>query len=253
MVLAAGQDHRVISPGLPRNVRRKVNGRQCDAEDIAPGFPVAMKFQPKAAKVASEPASSATRATRRWPFAADRHHSRGQGLVEFALVLPVLAVIFVAILQFGVLFSAQVGITNAVREAVRNASAIPVATSTDAGTAAQSVYDRLTDPSTGLLKRNGSSYSTAALVTTVTTGSPRTQVCYYSYTDATGGISIMARVEVQYRHPLFIPLISGILDGFDGVTDQAYRLGTSEEIRVSNGPLTSNGGIGGSGSPTCNS
>ncbi len=35
--------------------------------------------------------------------------------------------------------------------------------------------------------------------------------------------------------------------------DQAYRLGTSEEIRVGNGPLTSTGGIGGSGSPTCNS
>jgi hypothetical protein len=48
----------------------------------------------------------------------------------------------------------------------------------------------------------------------------------------------MARVEVQYRHPLFIPLISGILDGFDGQTDQAYRLGTSEEIRVANVPLS---------------
>jgi Flp pilus assembly protein TadG len=161
------------------------------------------------------------------------HGSRGQGLVEFAIVLPVLAVIFMAILQFGVLFSAQVGITNAVREAVRNASAIPVATNANAGTAAQSVYDRLTNPSTGLLKRNGSSYSTSALV-----GSPGTQACYYSYSDATGGISIMARVQVAYKHPLFIPLISGILDGFDGVTDQAYRLGASEEIRVSNGSLT---------------
>ena len=43
-------------------------------------------------------------------------------------MLPVLAVILLSILQFGILFSAQVGITNAVREAVRNASAIPVAT-----------------------------------------------------------------------------------------------------------------------------
>jgi len=63
----------------------------------------------------------------------------------------------------------------------------------------------------------------------------------------------MARVQVEYRHPLFIPLISQILDGFDGATDQAYRLGTSEEIRVSNGQLSGAGGIGGSGSPTCNS
>ena len=165
-------------------------------------------------------------------------------------MLPVLAVILLSILQFGILFSAQVGITNAVREAVRNASAIPVATAANAGTAANSVYLRLTDSTTGLLKRNGSGYSVSALVTG---GSPpTTQVCYYSYTDATGGISIMARVEVVYKHPLFIPLISQILDGFDGATDQAYRLGTSEEIRVSNGQLSGAGGIGGSGSPTCN-
>ncbi len=179
-----------------------------------------------------------------------RTHGRGQSLVEFVLILPVLATLLLSILQFGILFSAQVGITNAVREAVRNASAIPVATSGDAATAADSVYARLTDSSTGLLKRNGSGYSPGALVTT---GSPRTQVCYYSYEDTTGGISIMARVQVEYRHPLFIPLISGILDGFDGATDQAYRLGTSEEIRVANGPLASAGGIGGSGSPTCSS
>ena len=164
-------------------------------------------------------------------------------------MLPVLAVILLSILQFGILFSAQVGITNAVREAVRNASAIPVATAANAGTAANSVYLRLTDSTTGLLKRNGSGYSFTELVTT---GSPRTQVCYYSYTDATGGISIMARVQVEYKHPLFIPLISQILDGFDGATDQKYRLGTSEEIRVSNGQLSGAGGIGGSGSPTCN-
>ena len=165
-------------------------------------------------------------------------------------MLPVLAVILLSILQFGILFSAQVGITNAVREAVRNASAIPVATSANALTAANSVYTRLTDPTTGLLKRNGSGYSVSALV--VAPDSPRTQVCYYSYTDATGGISIMARVQVEYKHPLFIPLISQILDGFDGATDQKYRLGTSEEIRVSNGQLSGAGGIGGSGSPTCN-
>jgi len=59
-------------------------------------------------------------------------------------------------------------------------------------------------------------------------------------------------VVVQYRHPLFIPLISGIIDGFDGANDNAYRLGSSAEIRVANPPLTSAGGIGGTGSPTCN-
>lgn len=163
-------------------------------------------------------------------------------------MLPILALFFLSILQFGVLFSTQIGVTNAVREAVRNASAIAVTNDSDATTAATSVYSRLTDSTTGLLKRNGSSYFPGALVIT---GSPRTQVCYYSFTDATGGTSIMARVEVQYRHPLFVPLISAIVDGFDGTVDQAYRIGVSEEIRVANGPLANAGGIPGSGSPTC--
>jgi Flp pilus assembly protein TadG len=177
------------------------------------------------------------------------NRSRGQSLVEFALVLIPLMMIFTSILQFAVLFSAQVGITNGVREAVREASAIPVANATDAGTASNRIYTILTDSSAGLLKRNGSSYSTGALVTT---GSPRSQVCYYSYIDPSGSTSIMARVQVNYRHPLFIPLISGILDGFDGVNDGAYRLQSSAEIRVATPPLTGAGGIGGSGSPICN-
>ena len=173
-------------------------------------------------------------------------HRRGQALVEFALVLPVLALFLLSILQFGVLFSNQVGITNAVREAVRNASALPVATVSDATTAANSVYSRLTGAN-GLLARTGSSYLPGALVQS---GNPRTQVCYYSYFDETSNWSIMARVSVQYRHPLFIPVVSSIIDGFDGANDQAYRIGVSEEVRVSNGILASTD-IGNNGSPTC--
>ena len=181
----------------------------------------------------------------------DSARTNGQALVEFALILLPLMVILAAILQFGVLFSAQIGITNAVREADREASAIPVSNSTQASSAAAAVYAHLTSAS-GLLVTNGSSYYSGALVTGPTGTTPRTSVCYYSYTDATGSTSIMARVEVQYRHPLFIPLIGGILDGFDGVSDNAFRMGTAEEIRVANPPLASAGGIGGSASMVCN-
>jgi Flp pilus assembly protein TadG len=173
---------------------------------------------------------------------------RGQGLVEFALVLPILALFLLGILQLGVLLATQVGITNAVREAVRNASALPVATAADAQNSANLIYTRLTG-SNGLLARNGSSYSTASLEIS---GSPRTRVCYYSYTDATGQPSIMANVEVVYKHRLFLPIISAILDGFDGSNDQAYRMVVGEEIRVSNGILASTD-IGGVLSPTCRS
>ena len=48
-----------------------------------------------------------------------RHSRAGQALPEFALVLPMFLLIFFAIVQFGVLLSANIGLTNAVREAAR--------------------------------------------------------------------------------------------------------------------------------------
>jgi Flp pilus assembly protein TadG len=191
--------------------------------------------------------NSVTRPVRRHRRSEPR--SRGQGLVEFALVVPILAVLLMSILQVAMLLFAQVGLTNAAREAARNASSIPVTTAADAQTAADAYYARLTDATAGFLKRNVGAYSPTALVTT---GSPRTQVCYYSFTDASGSPSIMAQVRVDYSHPLFIPLVSQILDGFDGTNDGGYRLGVSEEIRVGNINLTSAGGIGDNTTPVCN-
>lgn len=177
------------------------------------------------------------------------HRSAGQSLAELALVLPVAMLLLLTILQLGYLFTTQIGITNAVREAARNASSIPVATAAAASTAATTYYGRLTNTTDGFLRRTVGGYDAARLVTS---GSPRTEVCYYSFTDPSSSPAVMARVRVEYVHPLFIPLISGILDGFDGnASDGGFRLGASEEIRVGNEVLTSTD-IGNSGSPTCN-
>jgi Flp pilus assembly protein TadG len=172
----------------------------------------------------------------------------GQALAEFALVLPVLAVLLMSILQIGFLLFAQVGLTNAAREAARNASAIPIAMSGPAATAANTYFNRLTNSTSGFLTRNVGGYSPSHLVTT---GTPRTSVCYFSYTDPSGAPAIMARVQIEYSHPLFIPLIAQILDGFDGANDEGFRLGVAEEIKVANPPLSTTD-IGASGSPTCN-
>jgi Flp pilus assembly protein TadG len=182
---------------------------------------------------------------------ASRSNTRGQSLAEFALVVPILAILLMALLQIGFLFLTQVGLTNAAREAARNAASIPVATVATATTAATTYNTRLTSPSAvspGFLRRNVGAYSPGQLVTT---GAQRTSVCYYSFTDPSGAPAVMARVHVEYSHPLFIPLISQILDGFDGANDGGYRLGVTEEIRVANTPLTTTD-IGNSGSPTCN-
>jgi Flp pilus assembly protein TadG len=182
------------------------------------------------------------------PTARRRQRERGQSVAELAIVLPVLLLVLLSILQIGFLLFTQVGLINAAREAARNASNIPVATTTQASAAATEYYIRLTTPSTGFLARNVGGYNGTQLVNT---GSPRTSVCYYSFTDASNAAAVMARVEVQYRHPLFVPLISTILDAFDGASDGGFRMSVTEDIRVAN-PVPTTTDIGPFGSPTCN-
>jgi Flp pilus assembly protein TadG len=179
-----------------------------------------------------------------------RSRSTGQSLVELALVLPVLCLLLMTVLQIGFMLFTQVGLTNAAREAARNASAIPVTTPAQALTAANTYYARLTDPVNGFLTRNVGGYNPGRLIGSASP-SPHTVVCYYSFTDASLAPAVMARVEVEYSHPLFIPLVSNILDGFDGASDGGFRLGATEDIRVGNAILTATT-IGAIGSPTCN-
>lgn len=184
----------------------------------------------------------------RFGKAARHDRSAGQSLAELAIVLPVLLLLLLSILQIGFLIVTQIGLTNATREASRNAASIPVAMATQAAPAASTYYARLRDPSSGLLKRNIGGYDPNRLIES---GGVRTRICYFSFTDASGAPAIMARAEVEYSHPLFIPLIAQILDGLDGVSDGGLRLGVTEDIRVGNTALLSTD-IGNSGSPICN-
>ena len=47
---------------------------------------------------------------------------KGQSMVEFAMILPILLLIVVGIIEFGFLFSGYLALSNASREAVRTAS-----------------------------------------------------------------------------------------------------------------------------------
>ena len=49
-------------------------------------------------------------------------NQRGQSVVEFALVLPALMLILLAIVQFGVVFKEYITLTDAVREGARKAA-----------------------------------------------------------------------------------------------------------------------------------
>lgn len=161
---------------------------------------------------------------------------RGQALPEFALILPILALIFLSIIQLGFIFSAQVGITNAVREAARLAAVTtPTTTPGQASSNGAGVLSALTDSSTGFLKNNVFAYSSANLVT----GLGATQVCYVSFIDSAGKPAVKVKVDAAYRHPLFIPLVGAILDAIDGTSGDGFRVSASEEMRVENAELIS--------------
>jgi len=49
-----------------------------------------------------------------------RKRSRGQNLVEFALVLPILLILFMGIFDFGWILNQQIQMDNAVRQAARS-------------------------------------------------------------------------------------------------------------------------------------
>jgi Flp pilus assembly protein TadG len=161
---------------------------------------------------------------------------RGQALPEFALILPVLALIFLAIIQTAFIFAAQIGVTNAVREAARLAATTTPTTlaaqAAGAGSNGSGVYQALTNTTTGFLKRNVFAYSSGSLVTSG--GGPITEVCYVSFTDAAGKPAVKVKVEAYYRHPLFIPIVGAILDGIDGTSGDGFRVGSTEEMRVEN-------------------
>jgi Flp pilus assembly protein TadG len=161
-----------------------------------------------------------------------RGRRRGQALPEFALILPILALILLSIIQLAFIFGAQIGITNAVREAARLAAvSTPTTTALQASGNGAGVYSALTNTSTGFLKRNVFAYSSGSLVTS---GSPITRVCYESFTDSASKPAVKVRVEAYYRHPLFIPLVGAILDAIDGTANDGFRVGATEEMRVEN-------------------
>lgn len=55
-------------------------------------------------------------------------NQQGSAAVEFALAAPILLLVVIGLIQFGILFSAQAGMANAVNEAARFATTFPTPT-----------------------------------------------------------------------------------------------------------------------------
>ena len=161
-----------------------------------------------------------------------RSWARGQAMPEFALVAPLLFLILFAIIQFGFTLGGQIGFTNGVREAARYASTVPKATTAQVKDELQ--FRALPKAIPGY---SASNFDAAATV-----------VAYCSYTNPnnTAGApsySIKVRVTAVYKHSLILPLVNVIVDAVDGTADGKLTAVVTEEMRVENPPLTTDGGL----------
>lgn len=154
---------------------------------------------------------------------------RGQALVEFALVLTPLLLILFSIIQMGLLFSTQLGLSTAARETARYASTM---VTTSAAQAVTNGSSALTDMRTRKLPQ----YVVSFILTNLnnTTATPPSNVTYCQYANAGSPTTYSMRVvaKAEYKQVLLLPLISNVIDGFDGATDNKFRLGAREEMRV---------------------
>jgi len=142
------------------------------------------------------------------------HRSRGQSLVEFALVLPILVILLFGTIQVGVTYGGYNGLINSVREAARYGSVCTGTTCGDKTTA-----HLIAGIQTGVFAYKG--------------GSPTAVVSYSSYQDAAGKYNIQMTVTGCVKGIVFIPFIGNILNWTD---PNGVYLKSTEVFRVEGQP-----------------
>ena len=124
------------------------------------------------------------------PRAERRARSRGQSLVEFAIVVPVFLMLAFGVVDFGLAFDASIGITNAAREGARLGATLPNTTSITARV--RDAAGRLND---------------SRLTVTVTCETSTGGACPGGLAAATSGSSVVVRVN--YAYPMLTPIAFG--------------------------------------------
>ncbi|HXI44768.1 MAG TPA: TadE/TadG family type IV pilus assembly protein [Candidatus Acidoferrales bacterium] len=160
--------------------------------------------------------------------AVRRRRDRGQALTEFALVAPIFFLLVFGIVQLGLLFGGQNGLVNAAREVARYAATYKTAITDPAG--ACSAVEAQIAPA---LARALPGYDPAQV-------DPRVE---YDWLANPGGTtySVTVAIHIGYSHPLFVPLVGNLLDGFDGSMDGRLALQADEQMRVESAPLSAPG------------
>lgn len=176
------------------------------------------------------------------PADAPRTRDRGQAMVEFAAVLLPLLVVIVGIVQFGLIFGANVSLTNAAREGAREATifrynaadgnategvercstAVAAATSAFGFLSTTSPHFSASTPCPGGVDLNGDGLhdlwqngdvevSFCAGGTAPGSDCPNTSDSD-TYCTVDSGKGCLVRVQLTYNQSLVVPLLDAILD-----------------------------------------
>jgi Flp pilus assembly protein TadG len=153
----------------------------------------------------------------------DRRPDRGQAMAEFALIAPLFFLLIFGVIQMGILFGGQIGLTNAARDVARYASTVPAGQT-------QGAIDAQALP---LLQRSIPAFNSGAVVI------EPVDYCYYPNPTTPVTYSLKVIIRITYGHTLFVPLVGGLIDGIDGTSDNRYTTTAREEMKVETIPLKS--------------
>jgi len=162
---------------------------------------------------------------------SDQASQGGQALVEFALVAPIFFLLLFGVIQLGLIFGGQNGVVAAARDTARYASTYRIATVADATDVCPLVLTQLTNDLGQFVPGFAPSRE----------GTPVVSYTWLQNPDgpngSPGSYYAQINVGVSYEFPLYVPIVSNIVDGWDGVIDQSARLSAHEEMRIENSAL----------------
>jgi hypothetical protein len=147
-----------------------------------------------------------------------RARSRGQSVVEFALVLPILFLLLFGTIQFGLIFGANNGLINSVREAARFGS-VCIGPTAACGPGTQTYLTAQKIPGSVMAYK----------------GTPVAKIEYQAYQDSSTPVMWNTRIRVSgcVTSIVFFPLIGNAL----GLADaSAFPLRSVETFRVEGQP-----------------
>jgi len=154
------------------------------------------------------------RCWRRLRFVRERAE-RGQGLVEFALAVPVLLVVVCGILEFGFIFTDQIMLNNAARDGAR-AGAIP------AGIAWTARSSQATSAATT---------SSSGLISCPSSGSPSYTVTPTYGNPNNSAVATQVTVAITYKYTPITPLGS-LVAAIGGSVNASVTLSSSAQKMV---------------------